>query len=286
MPRFPGGRTRAARRAGTACSGRTCAARPYSGSPTTGWPIASRCARIWCVRPVSSVTRSSVSSASARSVSKCVIAWCGSSVSVEIRVRTRRSRPSGASIVPRRAGGRPSTSATYSRVIRRSRNAACSAACTGSERASSEQARRVAVQPVHDARALGIGPARDAPRERLDERPVGVAVAGMHDDARGLVDHEQVLVLVGDPVRRRRDLGRGRLRAARRPRAPRPRPARGAWASGTPSTRTSPASISFCAFVRVPTTPARKTSSRSPAASAGTFTWPSPAPRSARSRRR
>ena len=24
---------------------------PYSGSPATGWPMASRCARIWCVRP-------------------------------------------------------------------------------------------------------------------------------------------------------------------------------------------------------------------------------------------
>ena len=36
--------------------------RPYSGSPATGWPIASRWARIWCVRPVSSRTRSSVKS--------------------------------------------------------------------------------------------------------------------------------------------------------------------------------------------------------------------------------
>ena len=33
---------------------------PYSGSPATGWPIACRCARIWCVRPVSRRTRSSV----------------------------------------------------------------------------------------------------------------------------------------------------------------------------------------------------------------------------------
>ena len=33
---------------------------PYSGSPATGWPIACRWARIWCVRPVSRRTRSSV----------------------------------------------------------------------------------------------------------------------------------------------------------------------------------------------------------------------------------
>ena len=70
-----------------------------------------------------------------RSTAKCVTASCGSSVSVEMRVRTRLSRPNGASIVPRRAGGRPATSARYSRVISRARNAACSAACTRSERA-------------------------------------------------------------------------------------------------------------------------------------------------------
>ena len=76
-------------------------ARRTPGRPRPGWPIASRCARIWCVRPVSSRTRSSVSRGSARSTSKCVTASRGSSVSVEMRVRTRRSRPSGASIVPR-----------------------------------------------------------------------------------------------------------------------------------------------------------------------------------------
>ena len=42
--------------------------------------------------------------------------WRVSSVSVEMRVRTRRSRPSGASMVPWRSGGRFSTSARYSRI--------------------------------------------------------------------------------------------------------------------------------------------------------------------------
>ena len=68
-------------------------ARRTPGRRRPGWPIASRCARIWCVRPVSSRTRSSVSCGSARSTSKCVTASRGSSVSVETRVRTRRSRP-------------------------------------------------------------------------------------------------------------------------------------------------------------------------------------------------
>jgi hypothetical protein len=39
-----------------------------------------------------------------------------------------------------------------------------------------------------------------------------VAAGGVHDDARGLVDHQQVLVAVGHLVRRVRNLGRRRLR--------------------------------------------------------------------------
>ena len=48
------------------------------------------------------------------------------------------------------------------------------------------------------------GPAGHAARERLHERPLLVPAAWMHDDPRRLVDHEQVLVLVGDPELRRR----------------------------------------------------------------------------------
>ena len=60
-----------------------------------------------------------------------------------------------------------------------------------------EQARRVAVEPVHDARALLVT-ARGAAREPLNESPVRVTRAGMDDDAGRLVHDEQVLVLVGD----------------------------------------------------------------------------------------
>ena len=160
------------------------------------------------MRPVSSVTRSSVSSGSARSVSKWVTAWCGSSVSVEIRVRTRRSRPSGASIVPRRAGGRPSTSARYSRVISRARSAACSAAWVGLVARQQQQAGRVAVEAVHDARALGVRPAGDAARERLHERALRVPAAGMHDDARPACRSR-----TGARPRRRSGTARARRRA-------------------------------------------------------------------------
>ena len=244
-------------------------ARPYSGSPATGWPIASRWARIWCVRPVSSRTRRSVKSrerrARPRSASRPRAArrcrsrsGCG----------TRRSRPSGASIVPARAAGRPSTSARYSRVIRAllqhrlERLVGLLAAC------HHEQPGRVAVEAVHDPGAVRLVAADRAARQRLDERPARVPARRMHDHARRLVDDQQVLVLVGDVETRRpasRPLGRRRSG----PDGDRARRRVTAWrlASGAPSTRTRPASISRCAAAREPAVAARKTSSRSPAAS-------------------
>ena len=88
---------------------RGCAAPgiPYSGSPATGRSIAARWTRIWCVRPVSSRTRSSAWRSSSSSSSKCVTAARGVAVSREWRSRSRRSRPIGASIVPRRDRGLP-----------------------------------------------------------------------------------------------------------------------------------------------------------------------------------
>jgi len=62
-----------------------------------------------------------------------------------------------------------------------------------------EEARRVAVEPVDDSGPLEFVPTRGAPREQaVDERSVGVAGRGMNDDAGGLVDDEEVLVLEGD----------------------------------------------------------------------------------------
>jgi hypothetical protein len=73
-----------------------------------------------------------------------------------------------------------------------------------------QQPRRVAVEPVHDPGALGVLAARDAVRERLDERALRVAARRVHDHPCRLVDHEQVLVLPGDLERCLRHR-RGRL---------------------------------------------------------------------------
>jgi hypothetical protein len=75
-----------------------------------------------------------------------------------------------------------------------------------------EQARRVAVEPVDDPWTVLL-PARSARRrERVGERPARVAARRMDDDARGLVDDEQVLVRVGDGELGRRN---GRLGGSR-----------------------------------------------------------------------
>ena len=69
-----------------------------------------------------------------------------------------------------------------------------------------EQTGGVAVEAVHDAGALGVaagggggsGRRGGTLDEQLGERVLAVALGWVHDDAGGLVDDEQVLVLVGD----------------------------------------------------------------------------------------
>src|SRR6185437_12274940 len=80
-----------------------------------------------------------------------------------------------------------------------------------------EQAGRVAVEPVDDARTLLVLAAAREPDEPVHERPARVAGRRVDDDAGRLVDDEHVLVLVRDPERhvlvlqRRRRLRHGQL---------------------------------------------------------------------------
>src|SRR6202035_6111573 len=55
----------------------------------------------------------------------------------------------------------------------------------------------VTVEPMHNARALGLA-ARELWREQLGERLLAMPARGVHDDARALVHDDQVLVAVGD----------------------------------------------------------------------------------------
>ena len=116
----------------------------------------------------------------------------------------RRSSPSALT-----GGRRPGPA--YSRRSSLRASSAFSARCTSSFLATTSSPGRVTVQPVHDPGAPGLFAAGRDALERLGERPRPVAPRGMHDDPGGLVDHQQVLVLVGD-----REIG---LRAVGRPSA-------------------------------------------------------------------
>src|SRR6478672_7278681 len=64
-----------------------------------------------------------------------------------------------------------------------------------------EQARGVAVEPVDDARPFFVLPTRGQPDEPVHERAARMARRRMDDDARRLVDDQDVLVLPGDTER-------------------------------------------------------------------------------------
>ena len=206
---------------------------PYSGSPATGWPIACRCARIWCVRPVSRRTRSSVvAAARARSRSACT----ASRGVVGVRRHPRAHAAVAADRRVDRAAARGRAALDEREVLaRRSRGAASAAfrrRWASVERATTSSPRRVAVEAVDDARPALL-PAAGHAGQRLRERAGGVPARRVHDDAGRLVDDEQVLVLVGAPRTRpaRRAAGAGRLAGLVDRRPSRPRRAR--WRLGT-----------------------------------------------------
>ena len=67
-----------------------------------------------------------------------------------------------------------------------------------------QQAGRVLVEAVHDARSQDAADAREVAhvvQQRIDQGAGAVAGRGVYDHARGLVDHEQVGVLVHDAER-------------------------------------------------------------------------------------
>ena len=111
-----------------------------------------------------------------------------------------------------------------------------------------EAARGVLVQPVDDARAQLAAHARQvlhAVQQRVDQRAGRVARARVHDHARGLVDDDEVAVLVEHAQRQLLGLRDGGARARGCGRRAARRPAGAARpCAGLPSTCTWPSSIS------------------------------------------
>ena len=133
-------------------------------------------------------------------------------------MRREVDRPIGASITPRgeleRAPGQRDVAALH----RPRRNLPDEALVPARGTRRDEQPARVPVEPVHDPRAHLVadrGDLGEPGEQAVHERPVGVARAGMHDQARGLGDHDHVVVGVPHV-----DLDRGvtgRSRTDRRP---------------------------------------------------------------------
>ncbi len=172
-----------------------------------------------------------------------------------------RSCPSAPAGGPRRARGTRGS-------IARAGSEAFSARCTSSLLATTSspevsRSRRCTIP----ARQSSSPPAM-RPASACASVPLAVAARGVHDDARRLVDDDQVLVLVGDRERARRrrpDPARPPVAARRAPRRARPRARAGACARprrrrarAPPRSAAPPASAS-------PSGPARNASRRSPA---------------------
>ena len=140
-----------------------------------------------------------------------------------------------------------------------------------------QEAARVLVEPVHDARPPHAADARQAVAamgdERVDERAARMPRRRMHDEPGRLVDHDEVVVLVDD-----RERDRLRLRLGRRGRRHDERDARARArlerriAHNGSSTVTRPSRISACRRLRDRSgkARARTRSSRSGAPSSAT----------------
>ena len=61
-----------------------------------------------------------------------------------------------------------------------------------------EEARRIAVEAVHDSRTARLTSGGTVREEPVDERAAPVTGGRMDDHARGFVDHQNVVVLVGN----------------------------------------------------------------------------------------
>ncbi len=123
------------------------------------------CTRIWWVLPVSRLHSSKDARAKRFATLKRVKAERPVGTTA-MRVRCRGSRPTGALT-------------------------------------SHEKSARVLVEPVHDTRPGNRRKLRRAVQERIEQGPFPVAASGMNHQARRLVDHQYVVVLVDDVERDR-----------------------------------------------------------------------------------
>ena len=165
----------------------------------------------------------------------------------DIFFRFDGSRPIGASM-RRPAITSPQTSAMYSfstsRVAKLARQLFVRRVVLGDH----HQPRRAAVETMHDPGPLLAADAAeivDVVQQRVDQRAARMARRRMDDHPRGLVDHDEVVVLVEDRQRQRFGLRRRRRPApGRRGRSPGRSSPAGSPSPRGPATRTWPSLIS------------------------------------------
>ena len=162
------GEGRAGRCAGTGARGRGGRRSRSADRPATGWPIAAKWARTWWVRPVSSRASTRVSAGKVSSTLKWVRASRAPRPRTARRSGARWSRPSGASIVPERDRGCPSTNARYSRSTSRAliiaRESPVGLVVAGDD----HQPGGVAIESVDDPGRAGLAAAEQL-AEQVDE---------------------------------------------------------------------------------------------------------------------
>ena len=187
-----GGRGREVRRQG--CTP------PKLRSPTTGICRCARCTRIWCVRPVSSVTASSVKPRR-RSATRVWVTASRPRSTTAIRVRRLGWRPIGAAMRS------PATTSPRTRASTRDAVHAGPApppmprahpACAPPQGAPSCPCRACAPGPrAANARV------RARNWQRVDQGAVAVARARMHDETRRLVHDDNLAVRINHVERNR-----------------------------------------------------------------------------------
>ena len=221
------------------------------GRRASGWPIEAMWTRTWCVRPVSS--RHSTSAASLRTSSRfqCVTARLPRLPStMAIFLRLVAERASGASTVPSARLRNAVDDREIAPVDRMRGELLRQALVRDVGLGDDQQARRVLVDAVDDARPRNAADARQRSaamvEQRVDQRAVEIARRRVDDQPGGLVDDQQMLVLEDD---RQRDVLRLRYapawaRALRREGSRRRGPCVAGSRTGLPCASTAPLRIS------------------------------------------
>ena len=188
----PGAEIRAAPRRARPCSLPECGGGHRTrGSPTTGKPMCARCTRIWWVRPVSRVTRTSV--CARKRCADAIVGHRGTPVGPHRHARALACGGGRCGCIDRAAGGQHAGAHRQVLAADRARSQRCDerGVRLGGAR-HHQQAARVLVEPVHECRRAARARAADRARAaRFAACARALPAPGCTTSPARLVDHEQ-----------------------------------------------------------------------------------------------